>query len=94
MLRNISGILLAKQPGTPVICFAQGTCVPNMNLKYSYKAELLHDLLVAMVTRFPRQQVYPLLHINRILLPNMNLRFFHVVKLLQNSFVAIVTMFP
>ena len=32
---------------------SQGTYVPNMDLKYSHKAELLHSLLVAIVTVFP-----------------------------------------
>ena len=32
--------------------------MPNMDLRYSHKAELLHSLLVAMVTEFPQQQGY------------------------------------
>ena len=32
--------------------------MPNMELIYSYKAELLHSLLVAMVEGFPQQQGY------------------------------------
>ena len=37
---------------------SQGTYVPNMDLGYSHKAELLHSLLVAMVTVLPWQQCY------------------------------------
>ena len=34
----------------------------NTDLRYSHKAKLLHILLVAMVTVFPKQQGYSLIH--------------------------------
>ena len=37
--------------------------MPNMDLRYSHKAELLHSLLVAMVTVLPWQQGYLLIPI-------------------------------
>ena len=40
----------------------QGTYVPNMDLRYSHKAELLNRFLVAMVTVFPLQQGYSLMY--------------------------------
>ena len=50
--------------------------MPNMDLRYSHKAELLHSLLVAMVTVFHSNKGY---------------LYFHDVELLHRSFVAMVT---
>ena len=36
-------------------------CLLNMDLRYSHKTELLHSLIVAMVTLFPLQQDYLLI---------------------------------
>ena len=35
--------------------------MPNMDLRYSHRAELLHSLLVAVATVFPWQQGYLLI---------------------------------
>ena len=52
---------------------SQGTYLPNIDLRSSHKAELLHSLLVVMVTVFPWQQSHLL---QRTFVPNMKLNYF------------------
>ena len=40
----------------------QGTYLPNMDLRYSNKAELLHSLLIAMAAVLSWQQGYLIMH--------------------------------
>ena len=64
----------------------------NTDLSYSHKAELLHSLLVAVVTVLPWQQGYLLIRITFV--ANMKLNYFYSVQLLHNPWVAMVTVFP
>ena len=61
--------------------------MPNTDLRYSHKAELLHSLLVAMITVFPWQQGYLL-----ICIASNNIRGKYEVKLL--SFGSVIAQFP
>ena len=56
------------------------------------KAELLHSLLVVMVTVLPQQQHYSLTHIvTKNICAKYELRIHSCVELVHNSFVAMVT---
>ena len=61
--------------------------MPNMDLRYFHKAELLHSLLVAMVTVLPWQQGYLL-----ICIASINICGKYEVKLL--SFGLVIAQFP
>ena len=61
--------------------------MPNMDLRYSHKDELLHSFLAAMVTVFPWQQGYLL-----ICIASKNICGKYKVKLL--SFGSVVAQFP
>ena len=68
--------------------------MPNMDLRYSHTAQLMHSLLVAMVTVLPWQQSYlSMILPQRTFVPRMKLNYFHLVQLLHNSVVAMVTVF-